>query len=181
MCGFMAMKVVEKWEKQWNVAANCCLKSVERSGDNGGSAPTENMTGREWWWRWSDETDEQGESDGEDEKHDPKNEKESLKFIVSPNPVGDNGGSVPTIGWAHANDDDETERELFKFVVSPNRELWRVSGRLPVKNLFISVNFDVFMLNFTVQFEFIAEIMKIESKYVTAMFAAFQNVKHGAE
>ena len=42
------------------------------------------------------------------------------------------------------------------------------------KKLFISVNFDVFMLNFTVQFEFIAEIMKIENKYVTAMFAAFQ-------
>ena len=36
------------------------------------------------------------------------------------------------------------------------------------------MNFDVFMLNFTVQFELIAEIMKIESKYVTAMFAAFQ-------
>ena len=52
--------------------------------------------------------DEQGESDGDDEKHDPKNE-ESFEFIVSPNPVGDNGGSVPTIGWARAKDDDETE------------------------------------------------------------------------
>ena len=138
--------------------------------DNGGLAPTENMTGREWWRRWSDDSDEQGESDKEDEKHEPENEKESFKFIVLPNRVGDNGGSVPMIGWARANDDNEKGKELFKFVVSPNRKLKRVWERLPVKILFISVNFDVFMLNFTVQFELIAEIMKIESKYMTAMY-----------
>ena len=42
------------------------------------------------------------------------------------------------------------------------------------KKLFISVNFDVFMLNLTVQFVLGAEIMKIENKYMTVMFAAFQ-------
>ena len=55
------------------------------------------------------------------------------------------------IGWARANDDDEKGNESFKFVVSPNRELKRVWERSPVKNLLISVNFDVFMLNFTLQ------------------------------
>ena len=70
------------------------------------------------------------------------------------------------------------KREKSLFVVSPNRELKKVWERLPVKNLFISVNFNVFMLNFYVQFELIAEIMKIESKYMTrtVMFVAFQKV-----
>ena len=64
-----------------------------------------------------------------------------FKFIVSPNRVGDNGGSTPMktrIGLAHANDDDEKEKESFKFVVVPsNREIRQVLEELPVKNLFI--------------------------------------------
>ena len=85
--------------------------------------------------------------------------------------MGDNEGSVPTIGQARANDD---EKESFKFIVPPNREISEGWEKLPVKNLFIWLNLDVFKLNLTVQFVLRAEMMKTKNKYMTAMFAAFQ-------
>jgi len=88
--------------------------------------------------------------------------------------MGDNGGSEPTktaIGRARANGD---EKESFKFIVPPNRETSEGWEKLPVKNIFIWLNLDVFKLNLIVQFVLRAEMMKTKNKYMTAMFAAFQ-------
>ena len=47
---------------------------------------------------------------------------------------------------------------------------------LPVKNLLIGRYFEVLLLNLSVEFLIKAKIIKIENKYMTAMFAAFQTI-----
>ena len=92
-------------------------------------------------------------------------------LIVSLNRVGDNGGSTlmkTMVERAHANDDDEKEKESFEFVVPLNREIRQLWEKLPVKNLFIWVNFDLYKLNLTEEFVLRAEIMKTKNKYMTA-------------
>ena len=64
--------------------------------------------------------------------------------------MSDSGGSQSTktmIGRVRSIDDNEKEKNSFKFVVPLDHEISEVCERLPVKNLFICVNFDVFMLN----------------------------------
>ena len=92
-----------------------------RLGDNMVTTPLKTMGAFEARKKEQVENDEEVEGD----KH--ENAKEPFKFTVSPNRMGDNGGSEPTkttIWQARANDDKE--KESFKLVVPTNREISEV-------------------------------------------------------